>query len=80
MRATHSFLLGNADEYGGAGVAVLVVRVPEPRNKLARRALCADGVQGHRVPAGVVVGQVTVMGSEGGGEELSAVLGDAEES
>ena len=36
-------------------------------------------ISGELIPSGVRVGEVAIVGCEGGGEELAAVFGDAEE-
>ena len=53
-------------------------RVAEARDVAAGLALTAYGVEGERVPPGVVGGQVG-LSFEDGVQELAAVLGHAEE-
>ena len=79
VRAAQALLLGDPDEHGGPGVLDLVHRVAETRDVPAGLARAAYGVQGDRVPAGVVGGRLVDV-VEGRVQVGAAVLGDPEEA
>ena len=79
VRAAQALLLGDPDEHGGPGVLDLVHRVAETRDVPAGLARAAYGVEGDRVPAGVVGGRLVDV-VEGRVQVGAAVLGDAEEA
>ena len=79
VRAAQALLLGDPDEHGGPGVLDLVHRVAETRDVPAGLTGAAYGVEGDRVPAGVV-GGCLVQVVEGRVQVGAAVLGDPEEA
>ena len=77
--ALQPLLLGDRDQLRGARVEHLVHRVPEARDVPAGLARTSYGVEGERVPPGVVRGEVARPGLENVVQVLAAVLGHAEE-
>jgi len=78
--AAQSLGFGDPDQHRGAGIGVLVHRVPEAGHEPARRLCAVQGGERHRVPAGVVGGQLTAQARQHVVQVPPAVLGDPEEA
>src|SRR6185437_16369983 len=80
MRTVKPFLSGDLEEPGRARVALLVHVMTQARDAKSGGAGVSQGFKGECVPAVVVGRQWAGLGGDDLVQEVSAVLGDAEEA